>query len=61
MAVPRNRHSNARKNKRRSHMAKKPLNLTKCNNCSSIILPHKLCPSCGFYGKREVVNASAQD
>jgi len=61
MAVPRNRHSNARKNSRRSHMAKKPLNLTKCFNCYTDIIPHRLCPSCGYYGKREVINAAAQD
>jgi len=61
MAVPRNRHSNSRKNKRRSHMAKKPIQLAKCSNCQTEILPHRLCPSCGFYGKREVINAQAQD
>lgn len=60
MAVPRNRHSNARKNKRRSHMAKKPINLIKCSNCSEAILPHRLCSSCGYYGKREVVNVTGE-
>lgn len=60
MAVPRNRHSNARKNKRRSHMAKKPINLIKCPNCSEAILPHRLCSACGHYGKKEVVNVSGE-
>lgn len=61
MAVPRNRTSNSRKNTRRSHMAKKPINLTKCGNCQSVILPHRLCPSCGYYGKKEVINATEQE
>lgn len=50
MAVPRNRHSNARKNTRRAHHAKKAKVTIKCNSCGSSKLPHALCPSCGAYG-----------
>ncbi len=56
MAVPRNRTSNARKNSRRSHMAKKPKTLSKCSNCNTPVLPHRLCESCGFYNKRSVIS-----
>ena len=55
MAVPRNRHSNARKNSKRSHHAKKPINLIKCKNCGSACLPHVICASCGAYGERIVL------
>jgi len=50
MAVPRNRLSNARKNSRRAHHAKKPKNTVKCNKCSTAKLPHTICQSCGAYG-----------
>ncbi|PIS01973.1 MAG: 50S ribosomal protein L32 [Chlamydiae bacterium CG10_big_fil_rev_8_21_14_0_10_42_34] len=58
MAVPRNRTSNAKKNSRRSHHAKKPKNLSNCPNCGKQRLPHRVCPSCGQY-KGQTFVASA--
>jgi large subunit ribosomal protein L32 len=55
MAVPRNRVSNARKNSRRAHHAKKPKQLGTCGNCSAIKVSHVICPSCGFYAGRQVL------
>ena len=55
MAVPRNRTSNARKNSRRSHHAKKPKNLVTCSNCQLSKLPHCICTACGYYGARAIV------
>lgn len=54
MAVPRNRHSNARKNSKRSHHAKKPHTLAICENCKNPRMPHTICPSCGVYANRMV-------
>lgn len=54
MAVPRNRHSNARKNSKRSHHAKKPHTLAVCENCKNPKMPHTICPSCGVYANRAV-------
>ncbi|HSW86373.1 MAG TPA: 50S ribosomal protein L32 [Rhabdochlamydiaceae bacterium] len=59
MAVPRNRTSNARKNSRRAHHAKKPQNAIQCSNCKNARLPHKVCPHCGFYSGRAVVHEKA--
>ncbi|UFP06699.1 50S ribosomal protein L32 [Chlamydia pecorum] len=56
MAVPRNRHSNARKNIRRSHLAKKPRHAAICSNCKHAVLPHTICSSCGFYDGRSVLS-----
>ena len=56
MAVPRNRLSNARKNKRRSHMAKKPKSLSTCSNCSAQKLPHRICSTCGYYKEKQVIS-----
>lgn len=59
MAVPRNRHSNARKNTKRSHHAKKPLNLVTCPNCSNSKRPHAICLACGSYGGRVIISQEA--
>lgn len=58
MAVPRNRLSNARKNSKRAHHAKKPKNFCACSNCNVLKIPHVICPSCGTYDKREIVAKS---
>lgn len=55
MAVPRNRMSNARKNSKRAHHAKKPKSVSTCKNCANPKLPHVICPSCGAYGNRIVI------
>lgn len=55
MAVPRSRMSNARKNSKRAHHAKKPKNCASCSNCGSMRLPHHVCPSCGYYNNRSVL------
>ncbi|MBM3183864.1 MAG: 50S ribosomal protein L32 [Chlamydiae bacterium] len=59
MAVPRNRVSNAKKNSRRSHHAKKPKNFSSCSNCGTLRLSHRMCSSCGHYGKRVIETKSA--
>jgi len=55
MALPKRRHSHARKNKRRSQ---KKITITKyieCPKCHSPKLPHRVCPNCGTYKDRLVV------
>ncbi|MDQ3647167.1 MAG: 50S ribosomal protein L32 [Actinomycetota bacterium] len=55
MAVPKQRQSHARTNKRRSqHRAAMP-GLRHCPRCHSPRLPHRVCPTCGTYASREVV------
>jgi large subunit ribosomal protein L32 len=50
MAVPRNRMSNARKNSKRAHQAKKPKTVSSCQNCGQMKLPHVVCTGCNGYG-----------
>ena len=54
MAVPRNRTSNAKKNSRRSHHAKKPKNVSACSNCGRMRMPHRVCAGCGHYDNRVI-------
>ena len=60
MAVPRNRLSNARKNSKRSHHAKKPKSFAACSKCAAACLPHTICQSCGSYGDRVILNVEKQ-
>jgi len=49
MPVPKKRTSKARRNKRRAHHALTVPNLIPCPNCAEKILPHRVCPYCGYY------------
>lgn len=60
MAVPRNRMSNARKNSRRAHHAKKPKNVVACAHCGNARLPHRFCSSCGFYDGKSVLKGEQE-
>lgn len=56
MAVPKQKQSKSRSRKRRSHDALKPQKLIKCSHCEKNILPHTVCPFCGFYKDKEIIN-----
>ena len=49
MAVPKRKTSLQKKRQRRSHHAIGKPNLVRCKNCGSFIMPHRVCPDCGFY------------
>ncbi len=49
MAVPKRRTSHARQGKRRSHMARHPMQLQYCPECQEPVLPHRICSNCGTY------------
>lgn len=59
MAVPRNRHSNSRKNTKRAHDAKTPVQVATCANCGKKHLPHRICAHCGHYAGKNRLNAEA--
>jgi len=60
MAVPRNRMSNARKNSKRAHHAKKPKHLSICSNCRESCRPHFSCQACGHYGRKANAQSVSQ-
>ena len=55
MAVPKRKHSNARTGARRSHDAKKPQTIAYCPECSKAVPSHAVCPNCGNYMGRKVI------
>lgn len=56
MGVPKRRNPRARRNSRRANHDKvAPPTIIDCPNCSELMIPHRVCPSCGHYNGREVV------
>lgn len=60
MAVPKRKHSKARRDKRRSNVWKiQAPALMKCPQCGEFKLPHRVCKACGYYKGREVIKIEA--
>jgi large subunit ribosomal protein L32 len=56
MAVPRCNTSKARTRRRQSiNMKLKAPTLIECNTCGNKVLPHRVCPKCGFYRGKQVI------
>ena len=56
MAVPKRRSSNTRTRKRRAHDSLKPKQLSFCPKCSESVPQHTMCPKCGYYMGRVIVD-----
>jgi large subunit ribosomal protein L32 len=56
MAVPKKRTSKSRQRKRRSQIKLESPNVVKCPNCGEEKLPHSICPACGFYKDKMVID-----
>lgn len=57
MPNPKGKFSKARRDKRRANWKLTAPTLVKCNNpaCDSMHMPHHVCPSCGTYNGRQVL------
>jgi large subunit ribosomal protein L32 len=55
MAVPRRKHSRSRRGKRRAHKDVSEPGRSLCPQCNEVKPPHVVCPHCGYYKEREVV------
>ncbi|HVF98288.1 MAG TPA: 50S ribosomal protein L32 [Chloroflexia bacterium] len=60
-ATPKQRISRKRRGDRRSHHHLKPLHLVECPQCHNPRLPHHVCPSCGTYRGRQVLQVKEAD
>jgi len=54
-AVPFRRTSKTSKRMRRTHYKIDENATIKCPNCGADIRPHRVCPECGTYKKKEVI------
>lgn len=55
MAVPKRRHSKTRSRKRRSHNSLTAPQLQYCSQCQTAVPSHVVCPNCGHYHGRTMV------
>ena len=57
MAVPKKKVSKSRRNNRRAHDFLPSAAISECSNCGELMRPHHICPACGYYDGREVLEA----
>ena len=55
MPNPKRRHTRARRDRRRAHDALDTMSSSTCPNCGAAKMPHRVCPSCGFYRGKQAV------
>ena len=55
MALPKRKHSKARRDKSRTHWKLALPALTACPQCAQPVRPHHVCAHCGHYRGRAVV------
>ena len=62
MAVPKRKVSKARRNKRNSANFKAGVaTLVECPECHAQKQPHKVCPKCGYYNGKQVVETETKE
>lgn len=57
MPLPKHRHSRQRRDKRRTHDKLTAPMIVLCPQCKEPKLPHHICPNCGTYKGRSVLEA----
>lgn len=60
MGLPAKRRTRTSKRERASHFALLSSHLTRCRHCQKSILPHRVCPHCGWYKGREVIHTATK-
>lgn len=61
MPLPKRQHSRQRGRKRRTHWKVTPAKLSPCGNCKAMIIPHRVCPFCGHYKGKLVVEIKIKE
>ncbi len=54
MPVPRRKTSRQKRDTRRSHQHLQSQQVQRCKRCGSPRMSHRVCPSCGFLGDKEI-------
>ena len=58
MGVPKKRTSSQKRDQRRAHWKITAPNVSKCSSCGEPVLSHRVCPSCGKYGGKQVIETT---
>lgn len=61
MAVPKHKLAKFKKYLRRQHQKLTLPSFVKCQNCGEKILPHQVCPFCGYYRREKVVEIEKEE
>lgn len=66
MPNPKRRHSNTRTRKRRTHDVMTAMNMSACPQCEKMglhnpVAPHRVCPKCGYYKGRPVLQIKVKE
>ncbi len=59
MAVPKKKTSKSRRDQRRAHDSLSAPAYNECPQCHETKQPHHICPHCGFYKGKEVMEVEA--
>ncbi len=55
MGLTKRRFSKTRTASRRAHFQVRPVTLIECPQCHARMVPHRVCPTCGYYAGRKVI------
>ncbi len=55
MANPTHKHTRSRRDKRRANWKITAPNIILCPKCQEPALPHRVCPSCGSYRGKKII------
>ena len=58
---PKRKTSKSKRNMRRSHDALSLPQLSECTQCHEIKMPHQVCPTCGYYKGRQVIQIKKKE
>jgi len=58
--VPTKHSTHGKVRRRRSHLKLQSVGLIVCPKCGAAMRPHRYCPNCGYYKKKEVVDVLAK-
>lgn len=54
-ALPKRKVSKARQGKRRAHLHLEAVRLVECSHCHEPKVPHTVCPHCGYYRGKQIL------
>jgi large subunit ribosomal protein L32 len=59
--LPKRRRSQSRQGTHNAHNALKLKSLSVCSHCHKPVLPHHVCPYCGYYNGQDVLQIEGVD
>ncbi|NJK78606.1 MAG: 50S ribosomal protein L32 [Chloroflexaceae bacterium] len=60
-ALPKHKVSRHQRGNRRRHQVLTAPHLVTCPNCSSKMMPHRVCKECGYFRGRQIIEVRARN